>query len=138
MQQTELTILVGELLGVPKVSISGTMLRSYEQAVSGILNAFKEQGTPTLILDLAGAGQGSMESMAFLLRTLRDLGPGMCVHVVAVNSVCCILRKTGLGPSVRTYCSIDEVSEKIEPEQEYLTSRWMAPGTEDTEIPLAA
>lgn len=138
MSKPDLTIFVSELLGVPKISLSGPLLNCYEQAVTGILNGFKEQRTPTLILDLAGLGATGADGLAFILRALREMGPGTCVHVVAAGAMCAVLEKAGLGAGVKTYCSLDEMSDSLVPEAEYLTSRWMAPGSEDFEIPLAA
>ncbi|MCX6346247.1 MAG: hypothetical protein NT018_14440 [Armatimonadetes bacterium] len=138
MRNSELTVFVGELLGVPKVSLSGTLGRWHEQAVMGIMNALREQGTPSMVLDMAGLDSSDAESTATMLNVFRSVGPGTCVHVVASEPFCNLLKRANIGPGVKVYCSIDEISKSITPENEYLTSRYIAPGSEDTEMPLAA
>ncbi len=138
MRNPELTVFVGELLGVPKVSLSGMLGGWHEQAVTGILNVLREQGTPSMVLDMAGLESSDAQSTATMLNIFRSVGPGICVHVVASEPFCNLLKRANVGPSVKVYCSIDEISKNITPDSEYLTSRWMDPGSEDKEMPMAA
>ena len=138
MKNPELTVFVGELLGVPKVSLSGMLGGWHEQAVTGILDALREHGTPSMVLDMAGLDSSDAESAATMLNIFRSIGPGICVHVVASEPFCNLLNRASVGAGVKVYCSIDEISKSITPESEYLTSRWMASTSEDTELPLAA
>jgi hypothetical protein len=138
MANLELSITVGELLGVAKVSLSGHMGSWHDQAVIGILAGFREQGATSLVLDIAGLTPSGTESATGLINALRSVGPTLCVHVVASGAMGALLRKGAFGPSVKVYSSTDEVADRVGPEEECLTSRWMAPGTQDTELPLAA
>ncbi len=62
----------------------------------------------------------------------------MCVHVVASGLSARMLQKAELNPAVRLYASTEELAEYISPSSEDLTSRWMPPGSDDQELPLAA
>ncbi|MHB9036717.1 MAG: hypothetical protein ACYC64_08620 [Armatimonadota bacterium] len=138
MANLELSITVGELLGIAKVSLSGRMGSSHDQAVLGILTGFREQGATSLVLDIAGLTPSGVDAATGLINALRTLGPTLCVHIVASGAMGALLRKGGFGPCVRIYSSADEVADLVGLEEECLTSRWMSPGTEDTELPLAA
>ncbi|MCE5200614.1 hypothetical protein LLG39_16735, partial [bacterium] len=131
MCDQELSISVGELLGVPRVTLSGHLGNCHDQALLGILGGLQEQGAGSLVLDIAGLSLSGVEPATSLINVLRSIRPGICVHVVASGSAAVILRKAALGPCVRLYSSTDEVSEYVSPDEECLTSRWMAKGTQD-------
>ncbi len=60
MECAELSIAVDEQIGVPKVTLRGHMDSWHDQAMSGVLTGFREQGATSLVLDIAGlrfAGQ---------------------------------------------------------------------------------
>jgi len=137
MSNNELSISVGELLGVIKVSLSGQMCASHDQAVLGILSGFRDQGATSLVLDIVGLQIGTIESATSLINVLRSLGPMFCVHVVASDSVSSILRKGNFGNCIRLYSSLDDLADHVGRE-EFLTSRWMAQESEDNELPIAA
>ena len=138
MESPELCISVGELLGVPKVSLSGSMHDWHDQAVLGVLAGFRDQQATSLVLDIVGLRLSGIDGAAGLISVLRSLGPGMCVHIVACGAAKAILDKAGLGPSARLYSSTDELAEYVLAQGEYLTSRWMVSGSEDAELPMAA
>lgn len=137
MSSKELSISVGELLGVIKVSLSGQMSTSHDQAVLGILSGFKDQGVNSVVLDIAGLEISTIESATGLINVLRALGPMLYVHVVASDAVSSLLRKGGFGNCVHLYSSLDELASQVGRE-EYYTSRWIAQESEDNELPLAA
>lgn len=137
MSNKELSISVGELLGVIKVSLSGQMCTSHDQAILGILAGFRDQGASSLVLDIVGLQLNTIESATGLINVLRSLGPMFCVHVVASDPVSSILSRGGFGNCVRLYSSLDELASHVGRE-EYFTSRWMAQESEDNELPLAA
>lgn len=138
MSNTGLTMLVGDLLGIPKVSITGYVDRGHEYAILGVLNGYRDYGARSIVLDLVGLEAGGVHCASFFLWALRGMGPSMCVHVVGSGILCGILNRAGMGPRVRTCSSLDEIVEASTVEQEYMTSRWMAPGSDDTEMPMAA
>jgi len=138
MESPELSISVGELIGVPRVTLRGCMDGWHDQAVTGILAGFQDQEATSLVLDIAGLMFAGPEGMAAMIGGLRSIGPGMCVHVVAPAAVAATLRRAAFGPSVRLYSSTDEIAQYLSPAEELLTSRWMARGTEDEQLPLAA
>lgn len=138
MESAGLSIAIAELIGVPKVTLRGNMDDWHDQAMSGVLAGFRDQGNSSLVLDMAGLSFASANSATSMLTVLRKLGPEMCVHVVASGRSANILAKAELGPAVRLYSSTDEIAEYISPSSEDLTSRWVASVSEDTEIPLAA
>jgi len=138
MERSELSIAVGELIGVPRVTLRGCMDSWHDQAMSGVLSGFRDQGASSLVLDIAGLSFAGMNGVASMVNALRMLGPEMCVHVVTSASTVGVLKKAELGPSVRLYDSTDEIAQYVSPSLEDLTSRWMAAGSEDTELPLAA
>ncbi len=138
MESSELSISVGELIGVPRVTLRGSMDGWHDQAVIGVLTGFAEQDATSLVLDIAGLAFGGPDGMTAMIIALRSVSPGMCVHVVAPAPAAATLRRAALGPSVRLYSSTDEIAEYLSPGEELLTSRWIARGTEDEEMPLAA
>lgn len=138
MESQELLISVGDLIGVPKVTLRGNMDSWHDQAMSGVLTGFRDQGTTSLVLDIAGLNFAGVNGATSMVNALRSLGPEMCVHVVTSVVSARILGKAELGPSIRLYSSTDELAEYIAPIDEDLTSRWMASRSEDSELPLAA
>ena len=138
MESSELSISVGELIGVPKVTLRGCMDAWHDQALAGVLTGFQEQHAISLVLDVAGLGFRGVEGVTALIAVLRSLGAGMCVHVVAASAVASTLRRAALGPAIRLYSSTDEIAEYLAPTEELLTSRWVPPGTEDEQLPIAA
>lgn len=138
MENTELSISVGDLIGVPRVSLRGCMDGWHDQAVSGILTGFREQGTTSLVLDLAGLSFAGSDGATSMINVLRSVGPEVCVHVVTSGSPAAILKRADMGPCVRLYSSTDEIAEYVATSHECLTSRWMAFGVDDVELPLAA
>ncbi len=138
MESPELSITIGELIGVPKITLRGCMDGWHDQAVSGVLASFRDDGTTSLVLDLAGLRFAGVDGATAMINVLRSVGPGICVHVVTSSSCAGMLQRAKFGPCVRLYSSTDEIAECIHPEAEFLTSRWLAAGTEDHELPLAA
>ena len=138
MESPELSISVGDLIGVPKVTMRGAMDGWHDQAVLGVLTSFRDQGTTSLVLDLASLTFAGIDGATSLVTVLRGLGPEIRVHVVAPAAISGILAKAGLGPCVRLYSSTDEIAEYLPTREEFLTSRWMAAKSEDSEMPLAA
>lgn len=138
MESQQLCIAVDNLIGVPKVTIRGRMAGWHDQAMSGVLSGFRDQGASSLVLDIAGLNFVGTSGAASMIDALRKLGPEMCVHVVASGLSAKILERADLGPSVRLYSSTDEIAQHIAPESEDLTSRWMPDSFDDTEMPLAA
>ncbi|MCE5314062.1 MAG: hypothetical protein ABFD49_07320 [Armatimonadota bacterium] len=134
----ELSITVGELLGIAKVSLSGHMGPRHDQAIQGILTGFSEQGATSLVLDMAGLTPSGIDAATGLINALRSIGPALCVHVVASGTLLTLLRNGNFGPCVKVYSSTDEIADRVSSEEECLTSRWMHQGTQDTELPLAA
>lgn len=138
MECCELSISVGNLLGVPKVTLRGSMDSWHDQVVSGVLTGFRDEGTTSLVLDIAALSLCGVGGATSLVNALRSVGPEMGIHVVVSGSAANILDKAKLGPSVRLYSSTDELAEYISPAKECLTSRWMAPSADDSQLPLAA
>lgn len=138
MECAELSIAVDELIGVPKVTLRGHMDGWHDQAMSGVLAEFRDQGTTSLVLDIAGLNFAGTNGATSMLNVLQKLGPEMCVHVVASGLSAKMLHKATLSPAVRLYESTDELAEYISPNSDDLTSRWVAQGSDDSEMPLAA
>ena len=138
MENAGLSIAVDELIGVPKVTLRGKMDEWHDQAMSGVLTGFRDQGNTSLVLDMAGLNFTSTNSATSMLTVLRKLGPDICVHVVASGLSAKVLEKAELGPAVRLYSSTDEIAEYISPASEDLTSRWTPSISNDSELPLAA
>lgn len=138
METPELSITVGELIGIPKVTLRGRMDGWHDQALLGVITAFGEQDVTSLVLDLGGLVFAGPEGATAMINALRSVGPGICVHVAAPASIASTLRKAVLGPSVRLYSSTDEIAEQLSVTEEFLTSRWIARDSEDEEMPLAA
>lgn len=138
MASPELSIAVDKLIGVPKVTLRGQMDGWHDQAMSGVLSGFREQGTTSLVLDIAGLDFAGVNGATSMVTVLRKLGPEMCVHVVTSDFSARMLQRAELGPAVRLYGSTDELADYISPHSEDLTSRWVAPDSGDTEMPLAA
>lgn len=138
MECTELSIAIDELIGVPKVTLSGCMDSWHDQAVSGVLAGFRDQGATSLVLDLARLSFQGLHGATSMVSALKALGPEICVHVVTSGLSGKVLRKAELGPSVRIYASTDEIADYMSPSAEDLTSRWMPQTSQDSELPLAA
>jgi hypothetical protein len=138
MESPELSISVGELIGVPRVTMRGCMDGWHDQAVKGVLEGFRDQGTTSVVLDIAGMTFGGIDGATGMINALRALGPEMCVHVVASGGPRGILQRAALAPSIRLYSSTDEIAEYISSTEEFLTSRWTAQDSGDEELPLAA
>lgn len=138
MECTELSIAIDELIGVPKVTLRGQMDSWHDQAISGVLAGFRDQGTTSLVLDLARLSFQGVSGAASMVNALKTLGPEICVHVVTSGMSGRALQTADLGPSIRLYASTDELADYMSPSAEDLTSRWMPPGSEDTELPMAA
>lgn len=138
METPELSISVGDLIGIPRVTLRGAMDSWHDQAVSGVLSAFRDQASTSMVLDIANLSFAGVGGATSMINVLRALGPEISVHVVASGSPAKILRKAELGPSVRVYSTTDEIAEYLTPAEEALTSRWLARGSDDAELPLAA
>ena len=138
MDCAQLSIAVDDLIGVPKVTLRGHMYGWHDQAMSGVLAGFRDQGTSSLVLDIAGLSFAGANGATSMIGVLKKLGPEMCVHVVASGLSAKVLQRADLGPAVRLYSSTDEIAEYISPSSEDLTSRWMPAGSDDSEMPLAA
>ena len=138
MESPELSIAVDKLIGVPKVTLRGSLDGWHDQAMSGVLSGFRDQGNTSLVLDIAGLNFSGTNAATSMVTVLRKLGPEMCVHIVTSGFSARVLQKAELGPAVRLYASTDELAEYISPTSEDLTSRWVASAADDTEMPLAA
>lgn len=138
MENTTLSIAVDELIGIPKVTLSGCMDSWHDQAVSGVLAGFRDRGTTSLVLDLARLSFMGVNGATSMASALRTLGPDICVHVVTSGAAGRVLQTADLGPSVRLYASTDEIADYMFPSAQDLTSRWMPPSSEDYELPMAA
>jgi len=138
MNSSELTISVGKLLGVPKVTIGGRMERWHDEAVCAIFGAFSDYSSTAVVVDIENLQYGGPDAMAAFLRALRLAPPGTCLHIAAPPSVASVLQQAGLGPAVRLYSSTNEIAANLSPEMEILTSRWVARKEEDEELPFAA
>ncbi len=138
MESPELSISVGELIGVPRVTLRGAMASWHDEAVGGVLTALRDQATTSLVLDIANLEFVGVDGASALIRVLRSIGPEMCVHVVASGAPVRILARAEFGPCIKLYSSTDEIAEYLSPSDYPLTSRWMAQEADDTQLPLAA
>lgn len=138
MESPELSINVGELLDVPRVSLHGCMDSWHQQAVASVLTGLRDHGTTSVVLDLGGLSFAGYNGATSMINTLRSLGPQICVHVVASGNPASLLGRAELGPCIKLYTSTDEIAEYLAPCEDYFTSRWIAEGIEDYELPLAA
>ncbi len=138
MENPELSISVGELIAIPRVTLRGCMDGWHDQAVLGILSGFQEEGAASLVLDLAGLTFAGTDGATAIVNVLRSVGPGMCVHVVAPSAGANMLELARFSPCIKLYSSTDEIAEYVSPNEETLTSRWLSSATEDEELPLAA
>jgi len=138
MECTKLSIAIDELIGVPKVTLSGCMDSWHDQAISGVLAGFRDRGTTSLVLDLAQLSFLGVNGATSMVSALKTLGPEICVHVVTSAMAGRVLQMADLGSSIRLYASTDEIADYMSPSTEDLTSRWMPPSSEDSELPMAA
>jgi hypothetical protein len=138
MNNPQLSISVSDLIDVPKVTLRGSLECWHDQALLGVLTAFRDQQAPSLVLDLARFSFACADSAASMTSVLRSLGPQMCVHVIASGKTAAILRRARLGHSVRLYSSTNEVAERLPTEDQFLTSGWLASEPVDVEMPFAA
>jgi anti-anti-sigma regulatory factor len=138
MEIIELSITVGELLGVPRVTLRGYLNGWHDQLIAGVLTGFRDQGTTSLVLDVSSLRFSGADGAAALVRVLRSIGPEMCIHVLTESTAMRILSKADLGPCIRLYSNSDEIAESLSPEEEFLTSRWLASAAGDECLPLAA
>jgi len=138
MESPDLSISVGELIGVSRVTIRGCMDGWHDQAVKGILEGFRDQGTTSIVLDIAGMTFAGIDGATGMINALRSLGPETCVHVVASGRPRGILQRAGFAPSIKLYSSTDEIAEYVSSTSEFLTSRWTPKDSGDEELPLAA
>jgi anti-anti-sigma regulatory factor len=136
MKYPELSISVGELLGVPRVVLRGSMDGWHDQAIRGVLEGFSDQGVSSVVLDLAELTFFGVDGATGMINVLRSLGPGMCVHLVAEGSCRDILHRAKFPPSVRLYSSTDELAEQVSCSEECFTSRCREQIYEDGELPL--
>ncbi len=109
MESPELSISVGELIGIPKVSVRGYVDSWHDQAILGVLAGLRDQGITSMVLDLAGMSFVGTDGASGLIGVLRSVGPAMCVHVVGSSIVLSILNRAGFNPSIRLYSSTDEI-----------------------------
>jgi len=138
MESAELSISVGELIGVPKVTLRGCMAGWHDDAVLGILTSLHDRGFSSLVLDIAGMTFVGSDGTTSMINVLRSLAPGMGVHVVASGAASALLGRANLSPAIRLYSSTDELAEYITPDEACYTSRWMAWDIEEGELPMAA
>lgn len=138
MECTKLSIAIDELIGVPKVTLSGCMDSWHDQAISGVLAGFRDRGRTSLVLDLAQLSFLGVNGATSMVSALKTLGPEICVHVVTSAMAGRVLQTADLGSSIRLYASTDEIADYMSPSTEDLTSRWMPPSSEDSELPMAA
>ena len=138
MGNPELSITVGELQGVPRVTLGGCLESWHDELLAGVLIGFRDQGTTSLVLDISALRLSGVDSAAALVRVLRSLGPEICVHVLSASPAKKVLEKAELGPCIKLYANTDEIAESLSPEEEFLTSRWLASAAGDERLPLAA
>ncbi|MDH7603100.1 MAG: hypothetical protein QHI38_13250 [Armatimonadota bacterium] len=138
MQDSELVISVGELLGVPKVSLRGCMEEWHDEAVMGVLSAFSEHSAAAVVLDLESLDYAGPSGMAAMIRALRCVPVGVCMHVAAPAHVAAVFRQAQFGHAVRLYSSTNEIASRLSLDEEVLTSRWIAQEHEEHELPFAA
>jgi hypothetical protein len=138
MKYPELSISVGELLGVPRVVLRGSMDGWHDQAVKGILEGFGDQDVSSLVLDLAELTFAGIDGATGMINVLRSLCPSMCVHIVAEGAPRDILCRAKFPPSIHLYSSTDELAEQVSTNEECFTSRWRAGSSEGGELPLVA
>jgi hypothetical protein len=136
MKYPELSISVGELLGVPRVVLRGSMDGWHDQAVRGVLEGFGDQGITSVVLDLAELSFAGIDGATGMINVLRSLTPGMCVHVVAQGASQDMLQRAKFPPAVHLYASTDELAEQVATSDECFTSRWRAPEFQGGELPL--
>jgi anti-anti-sigma regulatory factor len=138
MESPELFISIGELIGIPKVALRGCMAGWHDQAITGVLAGFEEDGAVSMVLDLTAMTFADVSSAASFIKVLRSVGPSMCVHVIVTGDVRGILERAKLGPCIKLYSSNDEIAECLSPSEDFFTSRWIQSSVSDKELPLAA
>lgn len=138
MANQELSISVGELLGIPKVSLSGYLDGWHDQAILGILNGLHESGANSIVLDVACLNLRGIDGTTSLVNVLRMLDSELCVHMVASSAIKTLFEKAEVGSNIYLYSNTDEIAEEFNTHTEYLTSRWVEQDTEDTYIHMAA
>jgi len=138
MKYPELSISVGELLGVPRVVLRGSMDGWHDQAIRGVLEGFSDQGISSVVLDLAGLSFAGSDGATGMINVLRSLDPALCVHLVAASGLKEIMHSAKFPPSIHLYSSTDELAEQVFTTEDYYTSRRRAPGRDGGELPLMA
>ena len=102
-----------------------------------MLEEFRDQGTTSLVLDLARLQFSGTEAQLTMIKVLRSLGPEICLHTVTSGMPARILKEAHLGPCVRLYASTDEIAEYLTPNHGFYNSRRVV-GKDDSDLPLAA
>lgn len=138
MKHPELSISVGELLGIPRVVLRGSMDGWHDQAIKGVLEGFGDQGTMSVVLDLVGLEFAGVDGATGMINVLRSLRPGLCVHLVAAGTPRDILTRARFQPAIRIYSSTDEFAEQASVVDEYFTSRRQTLVSDGGELPTVA
>jgi hypothetical protein len=71
----------------------------HDQAISGVLAGFRDQGTTSLVLDLGRLTFQGLQGATSMVTALKELGPEICVHVVTSSLSGRVLQNADLGPS---------------------------------------
>ena len=133
-----LSISVGEVLNVPNIMLSGRLSGWHDSGISALLSGYKNDSVSTIVLDVANLDVKDQSGAEAIIKSLRNLGSDVCVHVVCSGMLLRLLEEANLSQCIRLYSSTDEISKYLMPNDEYYTSRSIADDYEGLELPRAA
>lgn len=113
MRNRELSIKIGELIGVPNVSMRGVINPWQDFIIGSVLTGFRDKNVTTLVLDIASLSFAEKESEKAIIETLKNASIYFNIHVATKGRFLDNILKADLGENVQAYKSTDEIASHI-------------------------
>ena len=113
MRNHDLSIKIGELIGVPNVSMRGIINPWQDFIIGSVLAGFREKNVTTVVLDIAGLSFAEKESENAIIQTLKISSVYFNLHIATKGKFLETILNADLGDNVQAYKSTEEIARHI-------------------------
>ncbi|MFQ3550103.1 MAG: hypothetical protein SNJ70_10185 [Armatimonadota bacterium] len=113
MQDLDLCISVGELLGITRITISGCIENNRIYCIDEIISGIVDSGVNTVVLDVSSLCFLEKEYEKKIIDILAFYCRKISIHILANKRIIRLLNKSDIKSYLNFYRSTDEISEYL-------------------------
>ncbi len=113
MNLNNISICIGDLIGIPNVCFNGTLDAEHDEIVASILECFNTRNSGSIVLDIVGLKFDGVEGACVMIDAINSVSDSLSIHIASSSAGMDILSTAKLNDNVRFYLSTEEIAAHI-------------------------